>query len=212
MLSFEIFKRRFRIVVEDYLRLENILYAFWTMFWTLNGLDKFFNGTPIQGNSGPAVGWFGVNRDPKFIDYFSRLGLPSELALTCLYGFAVLEVVVGLTFLAVLLRPNISRTVHRLAFKVSMLIFLAFSTGDILFGDRAELWEHGTFMVLTLMTYQLYLGRTVEHADVVGEHFAAIDQDKDRRINEAEYATFLAQRRLSVLAMEKKLDEEEGKP
>lgn len=93
-----------------------------------------------------------------------------------------------------------------------MLIFLAFSTGDILFGDRAELWEHGTFMVLTLMTYQLYLGRTVEHADVVGEHFAAIDQDKDRRINEAEYATFLAQRRLSVLAMEKKLDEEEGKP
>ena len=49
-----------------------------------------------------------------------------------------------------------NRTVHRLCFKGGVLLFLAFSTGDILFGDRMELWEHGTFMVLILLTYDLW--------------------------------------------------------
>jgi hypothetical protein len=206
MPRFEILARRLRIFVEDYLRLEYILYAFWTMFWTLNGLDKFFNGTMVEGPSGPRlVGWFGVNRDEKFVDYFSRLHLPGELALGCLHVFAVLEVIVGLTFLVVLVNRKVPGVVTRLAFKTSMLIFLAFSTGDILFGDRAELWEHGTFMVLTLMTYQLYLGRALEHADVVEPHrFAETDLDKDRIIGTAEYEAYLAKRRMSVLAMEEK--------
>lgn len=77
--------------------------------------------------------------------------------------------------------------------------------GLLLFGDRAELWEHGTFMVLTLMTYQLYLGRALEHADVVEPHrFAETDVDKDRVIGAAEYEAYLQKRRLSVLAMEEK--------
>jgi hypothetical protein len=28
--------------------------------------------------------------------------------------------------------------------------------GDILFGDRAELWEHRTFIVLCLITYDMW--------------------------------------------------------
>ena len=37
-----------------------------------------------------------------------------------------------------------------------MLVFVIFSAGDILFGDRIELWEHGTFLVMCLMTYNAW--------------------------------------------------------
>ena len=35
-------------------------------------------------------------------------------------------------------------------------MFVTFSVGDIMFGDRAELWEHGTFIVMCLVTYDLW--------------------------------------------------------
>ena len=37
-----------------------------------------------------------------------------------------------------------------------MLIFVLFAIGDNLFGERTELWEHGTFLVLCLITYELW--------------------------------------------------------
>ena len=48
------------------------------------------------------------------------------------------------------------RTVHRLIFKASIWIFIAFLTGDILFGDRIEVWEHGTYLLMTIVTYDLW--------------------------------------------------------
>jgi hypothetical protein len=48
------------------------------------------------------------------------------------------------------------RTIHRLIFKASIWIFIAFLTGDILFGDRIEVWEHGTYLAMTLVTYDLW--------------------------------------------------------
>ena len=89
-----------------------------------------------------------------------------------MYAVAVLEVVVGLTFFAILawtVGPSRwrerddgalgllhDRTVHRLCFNTGIFIFVLFSVGDTLFGDRVELWEHGTFMILTLVTYNLW--------------------------------------------------------
>jgi hypothetical protein len=102
------------------------------------------------------------------IGYFARLGLPAWMALSTLYGMAVFEIVLGAMFFALfvwsLLPPRrqealplfADRTIHRLAFKGSILVFVLFSTGDILFGDRTELWEHGTFLVLCLLTYVLW--------------------------------------------------------
>ncbi len=43
-------RKRF-VLLEDNLRLDYILYAFWAAFWVLNGLDKFFNGTPAKHSS-----------------------------------------------------------------------------------------------------------------------------------------------------------------
>ncbi|MBW3572267.1 MAG: hypothetical protein KY467_14290 [Gemmatimonadetes bacterium] len=190
------------VAVEDNLRLDLILYAFWAVFWLLNGLDKFFNGTQEVGPFGPrTVGWFGVNRDEKFIDYFSRLYLPEEMALAALYTFAVVEIVVGAVFLVMLLRPRVDTMVHRLAFKMNMLLFFAFSVGDILFGDRQELWEHGTFMILTLMTYQLYLARSAEHAEVLGPEYArAADLNQDNRVSTEEFDQFMDRLRTACVA------------
>src|SRR5260370_27460172 len=128
---------RFYYFLENYLRLEYILYLFWALFWTLNGLDKFFNGTVVQTPSGPKeFGWFGVTTDQKVIDYFAKLYLPKWTALSFLYTFAVLEIIVGLTFLLILLWRKMPSVYHRLVVKASMLIFLFLSFGAILFGQR----------------------------------------------------------------------------
>ena len=37
-----------------------------------------------------------------------------------------------------------------------MLIFVLFAIGDNLFGERIELWEHGTLQVLCLVIYELW--------------------------------------------------------
>lgn len=170
-----------------------ILFVFWAMFWTSNGADKFFNGRSLP-NLAPwaaasvlldedgnrvytqhpiePTGFFGVTRDNKMIDYFARISLSREAALAFLYGIAVVEIILGLAFSALVvwsllpgrLRTRQSgywglfadRTIHRLCFKGGILVFLLFSTGDILFGDRTELWEHGTFMVLCLVTYDMW--------------------------------------------------------
>ena len=118
-------------------------------------------------------GWFGVNRDEKIIGYFARLGLPSELALISLYFVGGIEIILGLAFLSILFyKPLLpkqlekaleankafaTQTVHRLAFKASSLLFVVFMVMDILFGDRTELWEHGTSLILTALAYRFYI-------------------------------------------------------
>lgn len=157
-------------VAEGWLRVENLLFTFWFLFWTLNGLDKFFNGVPKQDATWGKYtqGWFGVNRDEKFIHYFDRLHLPDSLALGVLYTFAVLEIILGLAFIA-LLFTRTPKVIHRTCFKMSLMLFICFMTGDILFGDRMELWEHGTFMILVIITFQLYLDRAHIRQEVLAE-------------------------------------------
>ena len=150
-----------------WLPLDRLLTGFWALFWSLNGLDKFFDGTPTADPNvpGKSLGWFGVNRGEKFLAYFHKLYLPSGLARAALYGFALVELCLGALFLVFLLRGrHMSPAARALPFKLSLLVFTLFSAGDILFGDRAELWEHGTFILLVLGSYHLYLGRATEEA------------------------------------------------
>ena len=171
-----------------------LLFVFWAIFWGLNGLDKFYNGASapnlerwatkavlVDAKTGePAYrlqpteprGFFGVTRDNKMIGYFARIGMGKGVALFSLYAIAVIEIVLGLAFLALIIWSALpyrtrdrddgliglfrDRTVHRLAFKGGILVFVLFATGDILFGDRVELWEHGTYMVLCLVTYDMW--------------------------------------------------------
>ncbi len=125
------------------LSLRVMLLGFWCAFWLLNGLDKFFNQPHF----------FGVTRDEKFVEYFARLQLPPSLALGSLYTCGVAEALLGVGFAAALATGL--RALERLALKASLLIFFTFSVGDVLFGDRMELWEHVTFLVLVLASMGL---------------------------------------------------------
>ena len=153
-----------------------IIITFWGLFWLLNGLDKFYNGS-FQPNLEPfstnavlispdgdnriiyelhpmeTVGWFGINRDAKMIGYFNRLGINKQIALACLYFLASVEVIVGLGFISALFIREKRNKIVRLTFKISMAVFFGFSIFDILFGDRMELWEHGTFLILATIHY-----------------------------------------------------------
>ena len=179
--------------MDNHINLITILFLFWAFFWGLNGFDKFFNGKSetildksaatqaLVDENGKVVytvqpsqkiGWYGVNRDAKFANYFRTLHLPQIIATSSLYFFAALEIVLAFLFFWLFLRQfsqndfdedddeNVTlftdRTIHRLVFKASIWIFIAFLTGDILFGDRAEVWEHGTFLLMTLVTYDLW--------------------------------------------------------
>ena len=151
-----------------------VIIAFWGLFWLLNGLDKFYNGSnepnlvvtrgvimaPDSNNEilykmhpMEPVGWFGVNRDAKMIGYFERLGINKTIALGSLYSIAILEILIGLGFLYSLFAGEKRYDVVRVTFKISMGIFFGFSIFDILCGDRTELWEHGTFLILATIHY-----------------------------------------------------------
>ncbi|MEO6588775.1 MAG: hypothetical protein ABIP06_05555 [Pyrinomonadaceae bacterium] len=184
--------KKFIYLIDKKINLITILFLFWTLFWGLNGFDKFFNGTSqmikerwaSQGylvdkdkkvvysiQPSEKIGWYGVNRDAKFINYFRTLNLPPTVAVISLYFFAILEIILAILFFWLFIRQFFDhtkkasdgktsliedRTIHRLIFKGSIWIFIAFITGDILFGDRVEVWEHGTFLIMTLVTYDLW--------------------------------------------------------
>ncbi len=178
-------------LIDHKVNLITILFLFWAFFWGLNGFDKFFNGKSEpnldKGSATAALvdendnviatiqpsqklGWYGVNRDDKFRNYFYRLSIPFIIAQVSLYFFAILEIILAFLFFWLFLKQfsrgepedekviNLytDRTIHRLIFKLSIWIFIAFLTGDILFGDRAEVWEHGTFLLMTLITYDMW--------------------------------------------------------
>jgi len=153
-----------------------VIIIFWGLFWLLNGLDKFYNGvnspnlesfstssvlvSPNDRNTvlyelhpTEPIGWFGVNRDAKMIGYFNRLGLSSDIAIFSLYFIACIEILVGLGFLYDIITKERKYALVRFMFKISMVIFFGFSIFDILCGDRTELWEHGTFLLLATIHY-----------------------------------------------------------
>lgn len=177
--------RRWLQLSESRISMLVILLAFWATFWGLNGFDKFFNGTSAPNTAVTSgvvldkdggvlyrihppqpVGWYGVTRDPKFIAYFKTLHLPKEVAVAVLYTIGVVQILlcavfIGLLACALVPRPTRLPDEHmvgRLAFKASVTVFWVFVVGDILFGDRMEVWEHGTYLILTFVSWQAWYG------------------------------------------------------
>ena len=130
-----------------------VLITYWAIFWFLNGLDKFFNYPKF----------FGKTRDSSFVEYFSRLDLPDWLALFTLDLIGALEVLLGISFFIGLFILRRTRKLTLINLEISLLAFLGFSIADILFGDRKELWEHGTYSILIIISYlsTLFIAREV---------------------------------------------------
>lgn len=138
-----------RSTSESFARFHHLLIGYWAIFWLMNGLDKFFNE--------PA--FFGVTRDEKFIDYFSRIALPEPVALAALSAIGYYEVVLGLSFVIGGLAAARFGRLTLINLELSLAIFIFFSLGDVLFGDRRELWEHACYIVLIVLSYALVLVR-----------------------------------------------------
>ena len=125
----------------------SLIAIYWMFFWLLNGLDKFFNYEYF----------FGENRHQQFIEYFASLDLPASLAVFTVYTFGVMETLLGLVFVFIVTHGEKNPAINRFAFKATMAVWIIFSIGDILFGARGELREHGIYMILTIMSFQFFL-------------------------------------------------------
>jgi hypothetical protein len=200
------------------LNLVTLLLLFWAIFWTLDGLDKFFDGeTEIlhekwaskgtvidnQGNvvytiqPNNTVGWFGVNYENQMASYFKTIHIPRSWAIGLTYTYAVYEILTGLLFLILfiwqLLPENredkenffTNRTLHRLAYKSSVILFVILSIAYQLFGDRTRLWEVGTYMLMTLIAYDIWYRTDRFMLDVRRKRLAGIDDGDNTNSDQA---------------------------
>ncbi len=136
-------------------------------------------------------GWFGINYDDKVVNYFKTLYVPKNAALGMLYTYAVFEILISLLFLALFIwqllpeeredKKNMfsDRTLHRIAFKASVFMFVIVSIAFQLFGDRASLWETGTYLAMTLIAYDLWYRSDRFFLDLRKKRLEGIDDDDD---------------------------------
>ncbi len=142
-----------------------IVYDGWASRGTVvdNNNNRVFTIQPTS-----PVGWFGVNYQDQMVSYFKAIHVSRNAALGITYTFAVFEIIIGLVFLILFIwqllpesredKKNMftDRTLHRLAYKASIVMFVILSIGYQLFGDRTRLWEVGTYMAMTLVAYDIW--------------------------------------------------------
>jgi hypothetical protein len=136
------------------LNMANLVVLHWAIYWIMNGLDKFLNRTDLG-----LFTWFGKDRTEQFSGYLERTDMPISLLEPILYTTGILELLVAIPLIMVLVAACTGRRVSRFLFEQGFvcgtLIFVGFSFFDVILGDRAELWEHGTFFVGILLSYKL---------------------------------------------------------
>jgi hypothetical protein len=123
-----------------------IVYLYWTVFWLLNGLDKFMHGETVRLGGSAVFMWFGKDRSAQFASYFDRLSLPQAAIAPLLNACGAIEVFVALLFAAAIVTARDFERRSGVAFAACALMFVGFSVWDIVVGDRAELLEHGTYL------------------------------------------------------------------
>ena len=131
------------------------------------------------------------------------MGLSYEVSQYALYTISYIEIVLGLVFLYIFLRSILgikneyskratlcTRTLHRLAFKVSTLLFTSFVMFDNLTGDRFENLVNRIFFLLLLFTYYLFLqAEKIEKVEY--EQLIKGWEGEKNRSNTAQYAVLI---------------------
>jgi hypothetical protein len=146
------------------------------------------------------VGWFGVNYENQMVSYFKTIHIPPSTAIGLTYTFAIFEILTGFLFLFLFIwqllpeerenKKNMfsNRTLHRLAYKMSVVLFVILSIAYQIFGDRTRLWEVGTYMLMTLITYDMWYRTDRFLLDLRKKRLAGIDDDDDT--NSAQASTY----------------------
>ncbi len=128
--------------------------GYWLAFWLMNGLDKFLNRTDLG-----AFTWYGKDRAGQFGDYFEKMGISSAMIDPVLTFAGIWEFLVAAPLAAALVIVARGRrgvdfvSLVNLGFVLSAVTMIAFSVFDVVAGDRAELREHGLYLVLILICW-----------------------------------------------------------
>ncbi|MEO6588776.1 MAG: hypothetical protein ABIP06_05560 [Pyrinomonadaceae bacterium] len=137
------------------------------------------------------VGWFGINYEDQMVSYFKTIHVTRNAALTLTYTFAVFEILIGFLFLILFIwqllpehredKKNFftDRTLHRIAYKASVVMFVIMAVAYMLFGDRARLWETGTYLTMTLIAYDMWYRTDRFMLELRQKRLAGIDDDDD---------------------------------
>ncbi|RXJ72721.1 hypothetical protein CS022_13885 [Veronia nyctiphanis] len=138
--------------VNSFLVMPRIIIIYWAGFWLLNGLDKFLFRTEMC-----IFTWYGKDRTEQFSNYFAQSDIPPVWISPLLNTIGIWEVLISvpLCYAAWQYKPRFTlcRDYFNLGMNLGALTFLAFSMGDIVIGDRAELLEHGTYFILVLISF-----------------------------------------------------------
>ncbi|MFD2177595.1 hypothetical protein [Veronia pacifica] len=133
--------------------LPRTIIVYWAGFWLLNGLDKFLNRTQIG-----VFTWHGKDRKEQFGNYFANCNFPEHWITPLLHGIGIWEIFISIPlWLAAWFHNKNEFTFTKwYSFGMTMgaITFVLFSMGDVILGDRAELLEHGTYLILVCVSYQ----------------------------------------------------------
>ena len=138
-----------------------LIIVHWFLFWTFNGLDKFFNNTNVF-----LFQWQGKDRAEQFARYL-QADASDWLVQATIYFAGAWELAISLLFLAaiiIFLRRSVGAGRERLKWAMlglflSALTLMGFSVFDVVAGDRAELLEHGTFLGVVLVSWLVMTNR-----------------------------------------------------
>lgn len=143
------------------------------------------------------IGWFGINYDDQMASYFKAIHVPRGAAIFLTQTYAVFEILLGLLFLILFIwqlfpenredKKNMltDRTLHRLAYKASVVMFVIMAVAYMLFGDRARLWETGTYLTMTLVAYDLWYRTDRFLLELRQKRLAGIDDGDDTNSEQA---------------------------
>ena len=146
--------------------ISNLLILYWSTFWLMNGLDKF----PCGKNIGIFT-WKGKDRYEQFGNYFSNTGISESWIQPLLYFTGIWEILIFIPLATTLWIQVFDSRFSETSFNRGMLFggltFVVFSIFDVVFGDRAELLEHSTFLILICITYRLIF----DYSNIKNERF-----------------------------------------
>jgi len=142
-----------RIIGKDLIRY--FILIFWSLFWLLNVIDKLIGGAHFL--------FVGKDRFATIERFFDSIGLGSPIyANIALIITAALETFAFVFFFGALLhfiKKNIDAT--RSWFFVGIALTLTtltyFSIGDQIFGDHSELLEHGTYWLIAILSWIIFI-------------------------------------------------------
>lgn len=149
---------------------EGVICLYWFLFWLMNGLDKFLHGRDLV-----LFTWTGKDRTTQFGTYFNGADLPTRWISSALHAIGIWEIAISLFFLAAIsfcFRNNAERKFRDtvvLGCLGGSLTFTGFSAFDIVAGDRLELFEHGIYLGLIILSWFVIMYRANAKSPAVGE-------------------------------------------